>query len=518
MDDDTLTLPTSVDTNTNSLKLTNIDLVQPHQLLSPQQQQQQQKQKLPSNISSTTRVHIINLSSNHNPITKKTTTLKPNTNTNIDKNSPFILPPIINVFGWGFYETIENPHFLRRKRSDYFYFKGRKYKNVAFELLLNQINFTKIIPINYAIPQFKSDINGRNINSNETDRYYKVLKLKNRSLGRKLPYISNLISNYTKRPLLFLPTPKNGLTKIGPLILLLLENIRWNPSRKKKSKNSDAYWIPETDPSNDMYVHFVFDRKLTELKFDYINVLKYANIMRNKEYITFLIVRDPIERLLSAFLDKCIRDRRHWCIPGIKTGTITKYDEYITNVFRDPDNVNGTLIGYMEEKENDYLRLFDIFVYELYQKIVIRQEWAFINEHFSAQCENSLLYHFIDYYNFIIIYNKNDFEKNVYQLLIQFDKDGVLDKENGKDIDYYWNYWGNDKNQTLFKNSKSNLKSMTTHTMSNTYDKEIDLIKKYFQNYTTLEMAFKVYQFDYMVLPFKYPPVWIDNVTAQYFL
>ena len=149
--------------------------------------------------------------------------------------------------------------------------------------------------------------------------------------------------------------------------------------------------------------------------------------------------------------------------------------------------------------EIDLINLFNLFVKQLHYIAVNQSNIKAINEHFGPQYSNDYLYHFIDYFDYIIIYNKNNFEQNIYQLLVEFKIKGIIDN-----IDYYWNHWGYYQNETLFS-------EYTTHSNTVSDEQESKLLKKYYGNKDTLFRAFTMFKYDYMLLPFQYPPIWMIN-------
>ena len=323
-------------------------------------------------------------------------------------------------------------------------------------------------------------------NNNDYDYEYKTLTFRKADYNHMRPFISS------HWPLLFMPIFKNGLTKIGPLLLLLFENAKWIPQAHTKRHIA----IPGNDPSNDLFVHQYFGKKMHSIK-NSKNFSEYHSIMTNNKLIKFIVIRDPLQRLLSGFLEKCIVDPRHWC--SVDSDKIN----FVFNRIKNQTQYNLTNI----DIENIKIELFQQFVENLNTRL---EKSSGINEHFAPQSSFAMLYHFIDYFDYIIILDKDDFGQNVYSLMNLFvKKEKIIGLNQTTSVDYYMNHWGLTKNDSLFKR-------FTTHSISTSNQQELQLLKKYyFSNFNTLNTAFKMYQFDYMLFPLEYPPRWLKSLFHQ---
>ena len=411
---------------------------------------------------------------------------------------------------------------------DYEYSKNKGFE-IALEYCANTPNSAETIPFTYILKNQQNIIH--NSESNYNYNYNKdLLHIPNiRDFGTKNPYIPNLtdINKYKLskiKPLLFLPIPKNALTKIGPLILLLFENYRFIPDPK------DSFYYArinnltkqgrtigrDNDPSTDMFVH-QWMQDIPQLGIDiepyppyktnFTRRLRlFLNIFQKENYIKFVILRDPLARLVSGFVEKCITDGRHWCY-------FEKYSLASSNNSKYQNIINS--IGISNAKTNDInviearIELFENFVKRLHYFSVIRNYQ--VNEHFIAQTKIAYLYHFIDWFDYIIVYSKDNFGKNINRLLKRFEKEDKLfvNNDNGYDFDYYWNNWGHGKNESLFLLDKKPKEQFTSHSVTVSEKQEAMLVKKYYRNKNILKLAIEMYRFDYMYLPIKYPPSWM---------
>ena len=78
------------------------------------------------------------------------------------------------------------------------------------------------------------------------------------------------------------------------------------------------------------------------------------NPQTNRTLFHAAFVRDPIERALSAFLDKCVRSQwvhRYWCKPqsSRKYGIYSMFDLFVENVVAKPPTPVGDF-----KKRNSY--------------------------------------------------------------------------------------------------------------------------------------------------------------------
>ena len=278
---------------------------------------------------------------------------------------------------------------------------------------------------------------------------------------------------------------------------------------------------PASNPSSDMLVHYISktvpritDRNI-EKYWNIMTMTNYSNIynfisLNNQKWIKIVILRDPMERFLSGFIDKCITDHRHICQEidfPYETSQQTSNFSYIKKFGHiDESNCYLTYLPLQIELKQK-IELFDKFVPSLYNKIMYGGEaynygWRHVNIHYKPQIFTGMLYHLIEYYDYIIIYNKTTFSNDILYIVNEILVNKYHVMENG---DMYLNHWGVFRNISLF-NTK------TTHTIATTSQKENQLLKQYYSNITTLKLAIQLYKYDYMLLPFEYPPKFVQQL------
>eukprot|EP01084_Bolivina_argentea_P021325 39616_1 len=88
-------------------------------------------------------------------------------------------------------------------------------------------------------------------------------------------------------------------------------------------------------------------------------------LLHNNSWNTFVILRDPLERLVSGFNDKCVKDDRHWC-EGSKTNDFSEFIERILHKIS-----NGTVMDINDHYRPQYTfcgmeKYFKYFDYVIY--------------------------------------------------------------------------------------------------------------------------------------------------------
>eukprot|EP01084_Bolivina_argentea_P000712 1305_1 len=104
-----------------------------------------------------------------------------------------------------------------------------------------------------------------------------------------------LIINHEHK-LIFCPVAKNGVSSIKIFFHRLMGHKYW-----KTQLNMNHYAILLTSNSTNAK-HMKLTRGLTQLQYNN----KFIQLMNNNTYTKFTVIRDPLNRLLSAYLDKCV--------------------------------------------------------------------------------------------------------------------------------------------------------------------------------------------------------------------
>lgn len=246
-----------------------------------------------------------------------------------------------------------------------------------------------------------------------------------------------------------------------------LTNINKNSNLQsiKDLNLSMIYYNNITKYHIDMELHdFVNAKKILSHKIR--NFEHYDEIMMNPDWNKLVILRDPLERLLSGYVDKCVKHKRHLC-----------------EVYKDlPFRITSRNKHMFE---NVIIPNFTQFAEKVIYKIENNIE---INIHYRPQVFWCDLYKYINYYNIIIYYNRETFAQEF--------KNVIIERLN-LSLDMFYNHWGEFQNETL-------LGSQTIHVTNSSH-----VMKQYY----TPELARKVYKafiMDYTLLNIPYP-TWIQE-------
>eukprot|EP01084_Bolivina_argentea_P061982 113317_1 len=182
----------------------------------------------------------------------------------------------------------------------------------------------------------------------------------------------------------------------------------------------------------------------------------YKTVINNESWTRFIVIRDPLERLVSGFLHVCMG---HGACDG-----------------RRPSN-------------------FAVFVDRIVQRKFNNQD---INRHFRAQSVFCNLHHDFSKYNYVIKYEPNN---------IAVKTEAFLSK---MDLKEYYMYWGSYHNQTMFENSDvQNGISHVTFVGGNKSE-TIQFYAKYYNKELAIK-CLKLFSDDYVL--FNLPvPWWIRYI------
>lgn len=278
----------------------------------------------------------------------------------------------------------------------------------------------------------------------------------------------------------------------------------------------NAFFDPAANPSAQMMIHYytTYAKKLQPENGStdgLVYMSYYLNVMRNKlnkKWVKLVILRDPMERLVSGFVDECLNDHRHFCEDvefPYETRNQTLNFSYIKQ-FGTIDYNQHCELSYSSVELNidEKIDMFEKFVQRLYEKVYDKNYyWRLVNVHYTPQIFYGILYHVIEYFDYIVIYNKNTFHNDIWYIFNQIlvNKYNII---NNTLSDNYWKHWGYFNNQSLFDE-----KLKTVHTNVENVESEMYLLKRYFANVDILNKAIQLYKYDYMLLPFVYPPKFV---------
>ena len=273
---------------------------------------------------------------------------------------------------------------------------------------------------------------------------------------------------------------------------------------------------------------------------DKINYQEYEKIMNiyNHNYnyniqgwIKIVVLRDPLRRLVSGYLNKCYPTKTKYCnfvldyqSVRVKNNismdindnyNITTINDKVRKIKGKFKNINGSN-NKSKRKSKSMIKLDDV-VDALYYKFVINpSSKILIDDHLAPQSTHSNINFFISQFDYIIILDKETFGINMYQILIELKSKNILKHSN--DFDFYWkNKFGVDAfNVTLDKNGSIvpivKKQKFTGHTTTSSSVQELNFLRKLFNNTQTLEKALEIFKYEYLFLPFEYPPKWIYNL------
>ena len=174
-------------------------------------------------------------------------------------------------------------------------------------------------------------------------------------------------------------------------------------------------------------------------------------------------MRDPLERLLSGYIDKCVKFKFHWCEIGHEwTAKDLKNIDY--------NDINFTIPN------------FDEFATVIANKI---KNGEYINVHYRPQSYWCDLYKYIEYFNIKIYYHHETMSLQFQNVLKQLNLN-----------QFYYN-WGKYQNETLFM-------EQTIHVTNADH-----LLKQYYTPQLA-NLLYNAYLMDYILLNFSYPK-WIHD-------
>eukprot|EP01084_Bolivina_argentea_P268574 456228_1 len=214
------------------------------------------------------------------------------------------------------------------------------------------------------------------------------------------------------------------------------------------------YALYKNDPTT-AKVHVFDNRNKSDDNNIYIaNNNEYKDILNDKTWQKLVIIRDPLERLLSAFLDKCLRceEENCWYCDGGYTNNFTLYVERMIDEI---ENRNG----------------------------------RHLNHHFLPQHLYCDLYKTFQYYNKVIVYSKYTIVNDTINLL------------NSLDLIEYYNHWGKYHNKTMFEKQ-----------VHPTFDGQADknaFYRKYFKTKQFADKCIQLFYYDYILFNLTIPQ-WVN--------
>jgi len=197
------------------------------------------------------------------------------------------------------------------------------------------------------------------------------------------------------------------------------------------------------------------------------NVAEYEDLISNPDWRKFVVLRDPLERLLSAYEDKCVQHRETAvdCFPSDRTPQIVKNQPVYNR------------------------SIFGSFIEGLVDAI---SRGIQVNEHFLPQILWCDLFKHLHEYDFIFQYRRDRIGEDIA---------GMLGKLN---MTQYFYGWGKFRNESLFHGT-------TSHA---TAPKNQNRLKLYYTP-RSAHLAYQMYALDYSFLNIPYPK-WIDDSSTWF--
>lgn len=250
-----------------------------------------------------------------------------------------------------------------------------------------------------------------------------------------------------KHKLLYCFIPKNICTIFKQILYFMI-----NDNNDLIYKNNNNYnWI-----------HNEIDYHSKKYKPKPNSIYKLLN-----NWKSFVILRDPLERLLSGYLDKCINSNKKWC-----------------------ENLS----------DNDRYN-FTKFVNIIIQKIN-KNKLMDIHDHYRPQHTFCGMNKYFNYFNYKILYNNN--KQSISNQTLKFMKYANID------INKYYYKWGKYKNQSIFDKKTSH---STNKIINNLSENNIKFYSKFFDYHLAIK-TIVAFDKDYKMLNIPYPK-WVQYLPKK---
>eukprot|EP01084_Bolivina_argentea_P280888 480469_1 len=267
-----------------------------------------------------------------------------------------------------------------------------------------------------------------------------------------------------KNKLLFCRIPKTSST-----MFRLLFHLLHSPKELNQWRNN--YYNPK-------HINRGLGRKLKHLdSFLYIKhnesnhqntLIKYLKIINDHQWRKIVVIRDPLERLLSGYLDKQ-KNLHH----------VMTFYEWVNKIF----------IYNHNKWETDQKRLTNGY-HAKYNRT--------FSNHFSPQ---------YSYCNLNKVYRKY-YRETIYFHRSTIGKDAEMLLKSIKNVNISWFYhWGKNRNQTLFDGCYSRVTSKIVNDRN--YSQVADFYRQYYCNQSFAYMVIKLFERDYKLFDIPYPQ-WIQ--------
>ena len=456
------------------------------------------------NISSPKSTDSSTGTNNKNPNT--ITSTKQNTNINSKTDYPKFLETSENKILLQEIADICNGKYLDEK-LDNFHFPFEKYKlhNSSDVFLYERINSVES-------EYLSSDGSYYDYSPRAHTRYFDYFnKLDHKSRKANSLLMDISFVDYNKHYIYF-GVPKVGSSKVKSLFYYYSTNIHDDTREVHMRIRRDVLDDATYRKNNISFINLIRNREQFENLIFFLDDkkngkpqwgidLKQINGQETRKtseqtYFKFVFLRDPLKRLLSAFLDRCLIE--DW------KGNVCEWT-------KQEKNERET----KEKRKLDKKELFNMVVDVLHETIVKKKVYFGIDRHFHLQIFECQMFEYITYFDIIAIYDKVRFVDNLKYILRKIvSRNENFDQQGGNgdgdklvdmkviEKDYFDNGWGVYGNESLFG------QGFHINTMNN--NDELNLLKQYFTKQNAMK-ALEIYQYDYMMLPLE-KPWWITQL------
>eukprot|EP01084_Bolivina_argentea_P012405 23251_1 len=205
----------------------------------------------------------------------------------------------------------------------------------------------------------------------------------------------------------------------------------------------------------------------------------YINYIADNKWRKLVVIRDPLERLLSGYLDKCVRQNMN-CF------------KYKNEIWEGDNNIKN--------KNN-----FTVFINHFKKMIT---QWESNNIHHYAKWKNIYSNHFSPQYSYCNLDKLSKYFTDIIYYkhwTINDQTEQFLKSLNDTDISWFYK-WGDYNNQTLFD---AKYIHVTSKYLSNDVKMQANFYKKYYYSKEFAESVMTLFQKDYKLFNIS-KAKWID--------
>ena len=272
-------------------------------------------------------------------------------------------------------------------------------------------------------------------------------------------YNSPLYNN--KKGILFCWIAKNSCTLMKTFLLAVgLESNTTNSKLKNLNVSYETFKKNYGLSHDSRSIHNIGMSKTKSKK-------RYKEIAANRNIKKIVVIRDPLERLLSGYINKCLDYDMY-------TPFILKYCSNETKITNNPS----------------FARFANIVIDNISSNVFLHDIG-----HFAPQITWCDLYNTFENYDYALYMSSNGYVDSFERMVDELN------------LTQIYNGWGPNKNQTLL--DKKWLKNGSSRTARKSKNSEIERLKQYYTP-KLARQVYMAYRIDYKVLKIPYPS-WIDD-------